>query len=253
MTTAYAIFFYDLLDKFAKQLIQHIAVNVFIFIFCHNSLGHQADHFPVIIRIPSGYKGMAGFVSTKIQTNLNGYDIFFPELLFFTLRIQFIHDLTVEVFRMITKLFIDGSFCPLPHPNDQSVIINCTGIFLTKLIHVFRWKIRIIENRVLLQINIQFFVIQELFQPVCWMFRVACSIKAAVRLVQTGFQHLEHFFVPFGNLITVTVFDAGSLDLCYLTDLFSSQTVSFLSADMCHISVIDLPDQLFCVDLTHRL
>ena len=86
-----------------------------------------------------------------------------------------------------------------------------------------------------------------------WMFRVACSIKAAVRLVQTGFQHLEHFFVPLGDLIPVAVFDARTLDLGNLADLLRPQAVDILTAYPCNVSVVDVADQLIGIDLTHRL
>ena len=87
----------------------------------------------------------------------------------------------------------------------------------------------------------------------CRMFWVARSIKTRIRLIKSRFQHLKYFLVPLSDLIAVAILDTGTLDLRHLTDLFSSQAIHLFATDMRHIPVIDLSDQLVCINLAHWL
>ena len=75
------------------------------------------------------------------------------------------------------------------------------------------------------------------------MLRIAGPVKTGIRLIQTGFQHLEYLSIPFRHLIPVAILDAGSLDLGHLADLLGSKAIGILAADPGNVPAVDRADQ----------
>ena len=83
--------------------------------------------------------------------------------------------------------------------------------------------------------------------------RVKRTVKARIRLVQPGFQHLEHFRVPVSYLISVDVFNRCAPEFGNLADFLSTQAMDALAEQVADILAVDFADQLRTPNIPHRL